>query len=96
MNEFPTTLLLTMVALVVVMVTAWLVLRGIASMGKLKNLNGRMKVTESVAVGPKERIVLLEFEGQSLLVGVSPGGMVQIDPKLGVASPASSFGDTNG
>jgi len=86
MNEFPTTLLLSMVALVIVMVAAWLILRGIASMGKLKNLNGRIKVTESVAVGPKERIVLLEFEGKSLLVGVSAGGLVQIDPKLAVTS----------
>ncbi len=92
MNGFPTTLLLTMIALVVVMVAAWLILRAIASMGKLKNLNGRIKVTESVAVGPKERIVLVDFEGQSLLIGVSAGGLIQIDPKLTVA-PSSQLND---
>lgn len=85
MNGFPTTLLLTMIALVAVMVAAWLILRGIASMGKLKNINGRIKVSESVAVGPKERIVLVDFEGQSLLIGVSAGGLMQIDPKLAVS-----------
>jgi len=84
MNGFPTTLLLTMVALVIVMVAAWLILRAIASMGKLKNINGRIKISESVAVGPKERIVLLDFEGQSLLIGVSAGGLMQIDPNLTV------------
>jgi len=88
MDGFPTTLLLTMIALVAVMVAAWIILRGIASMGKLKNINGRIKVTESVAVGPKERIVLLDYEGQSLLIGVSAGGLMQIDPKLAVASSA--------
>jgi len=88
MNGFPTALLLTMVALVIVMVAAWLILRAIASMGKLKNINGRIKITESVAVGPKERIVLVDFEGQSLLIGVSPGGLMQIDPELNAKSSA--------
>lgn len=88
MNGFPTTLLLTLFALAIVIAAAWLILRAIASMGKLKNLNGRIKIAESVAVGPKERIVLVDFEGQSLLIGVSAGGLIQIDPKLSVASPA--------
>jgi len=83
-----------MIALVVVLVAAWIILRGIASMGKFKNVNGRIKVTESVVVGPKERVVLLDYEGQSLLIGVSAGGLMQIDPKLAVASPAQHIEST--
>ncbi len=35
----------------------------------------RIRCVESFAIGSRERIVLLEADGQRLLVGTSPGGM---------------------
>lgn len=79
MDNFPTTLLLTIFALAIVLVVAWLIIRGLASMGMAQNRNGRLKIIESVPVGSRERIVVLEFNSREYLVGVTANGMVQLD-----------------
>ena len=81
MTDFPTTLLLTIIALVVVLVAAWLVLRGLASMGVAKNRQGRLKVIENVPVGTREGIIVVQFDSKEYLIGVSAGGFVQLDPE---------------
>lgn len=78
MNNFPTTLILTIIALAVVLVVAWLLLRGLKSMGVAQNRNGRIKIIESVPLGSRERIVLVRLDAKEYLIGVSAGGLVQI------------------
>ena len=82
MNNFPTTLILTILALAIVLVVAWLLLRGIKSMGVAQNRNGRLKIIESVPVGSRERIVLVTLDTKEYLIGVSAGGMVPIHTPL--------------
>jgi len=79
LNNFPTTLLLTIFALAIVLVVAWLILRGLASMGVAQNKNGRLKVVENVPVGTRERIVVLQFKSKEYLIGVTANGMIQLD-----------------
>jgi len=77
-NGFPTTLILTMLALATVLVVAWVILRGLAKMGVASNRNGRVKVVESVPLGSRERVVLIEVDSKEYLIGVSSGGVSQI------------------
>ena len=72
--SFPTTLLVTAVALAFVLALAWLAIRllartGAGSLGR----GGRLKVMQSVPVGTRERVVLVEFDGEELLLGVTAG-----------------------
>lgn len=79
MNNSVTTLVLTIVALAVVLVIAWLILRALAAMGLAKNNSGRLRIVESVPVGTRERLVLVELDSREYLIGVSTGGLVQIN-----------------
>ena len=89
MNNFPTTLLLTIFALAIVLVVAWLILRGLASMGVAQNKNGRLKVVENVPVGTRERIVVLQFKSKEYLIGVTANGMIQLDSDKATAAPSN-------
>jgi len=79
LDNFPTTLLLTMFALAIVLVVAWLILRGLASMGIAKNRDGRLKIVENIPVGTRERIVVLQFNSREYLIGVTANSIVQLD-----------------
>lgn len=72
--SFPVTLLVTMVALALVLVIAWFAIRLLArgTTGGLAR-GGRVKVVQSVPVGARERVVLVEFDGRELLLGVTAG-----------------------
>ena len=55
-----------------ILVCAWLLQR----MGSLQaGGSGLLKVRASLGVGLKERVVLVEAAGETLLLGVSPGGV---------------------
>ena len=72
--SFPMTLLVTIVALAFVLVLAWFAIRLLArgaSGGLVRT--GRVRVLQSVPVGARERVVLVEFDGRELLLGVTAG-----------------------
>jgi len=82
MNEdtasgFPVTLLITLFALAFVLVLAWLALKLLAKSGAVAigGKGGRLRVLQSVPVGARERVVLLEVDGEELLLGVAAGGV---------------------
>ncbi|MEO7072463.1 MAG: flagellar biosynthetic protein FliO [Rhodanobacter sp.] len=53
----------------------------------------RIRCVESFAIGTRERIVLLEADGQRLLVGTGPGGMRTLHVYAageGVSSPVAA------
>ena len=78
---FPVTLLITLLALVFVLVLAWLAIKLLARSGAvaMTGRNGRLRLVQSVPVGARERIVLLEVDGEEWVVGVSAGSVTRLD-----------------
>lgn len=66
-------LLQALVALVAVSVLAWVVLRGLSRGGLLRAHSGRVKVLERTPLDPRHALVLVEVDGQTLLLGVGEG-----------------------
>ncbi len=58
------------VLLLVILALPWL-MRRLSGLGP--NLDGRMRVLTALAVGPRERIVLVQVGNEQLLLGVAPG-----------------------
>jgi len=58
-------------------------------MGMAHNRTGRLKVIESVPVGSRERIVVLQFNSREYLVGVTANSMVQLDAAKTTAAQSS-------
>jgi len=81
MNNFPTTLVLTVLALVLVLVLAWLAIRLLAHLGKGTLNNGRIKLTHTLPLGARERLILVECDDVSYLLGVTANGISVIDQK---------------
>ena len=80
---FPLTLLITIVALVVVLAVAWFALRILASMYRSKpSGNKPVKILHTTAIGSRERLVLVQYRGRDILLGVSTGGISVIDNGL--------------
>ncbi len=71
MNTFPTQLIATIAALVIVLVIAWLCIKLLAQVTKKSRAGYRIKVIESVPVGTRERLVLASIDGEELLLGVT-------------------------
>ena len=81
MNSFPTTLLFTLIALVLVLILAWFAIRMLAKLGGARLGNGRIKVTHTLPLSAREKIVLVEFDKTAYLLGVTAGGISLIDQK---------------
>jgi len=77
------------VVVLVILAVGWMLRRGIQAQGGLKQ---HVKVISSTAVGPRERVVVLEIAGQWTIVGVAPGHVGFIDklPIPETAAPAPS------
>jgi len=84
-GAFPVTLLITLFALAFVLVLAWLALKLLARSGAvaLGGRSGRLKVLQSVPVGARERVVLMEVDGEELLLGVADGGVRVLERRPG-------------
>jgi len=74
--QFPLSIVITIVALIVVLIVAWLALRMLASINRVNpNSTKAVKVLQSTAVGTRERLVLVQYCGRDLLLGVTAGGI---------------------
>lgn len=91
MNSFPVSLLFTLLALVLVLVLAWFAIRMLAQISGGKLRNGRVKVTHTVPLSARERLVLVEFDDQEYFLGVTANGISVIEkkPAAVVVSPDS-------
>ncbi len=85
MNNFPTTLLFTFIALALVLVLAWIILRGLSRLNITKSRSGRIEVLDSVPLGSRERLVLVRCDEQEYLLGVTANHVNRID----TATPSS-------
>lgn len=81
MNTFPTTLLFTMAALVLVLVLAWFAIRLLSRLNSGKLGNNRIRLTHTLPMGAREKIVLVECDDKSYLLGVTANGISVIDQK---------------
>lgn len=88
MNTFPITLLFTLLALVFVLVLAWFAIRLLSKMGGGKLGNGRIKLTHTLPLGAREKIVLVECDNKAYLLGVTANGISLIDQKPVEIQPA--------
>lgn len=66
-------LLQAILALLAVCVLAWVVLRGLARGGLLRGSGGRVRVLERTPLDPKHALVVVEVDGETLLLGVGEG-----------------------
>lgn len=80
--EFPLMLLFTIVALIVVLVLAWLSIRFLASINQTSTKTSkRIKVVHTTAIGSRERLVVIEYRDREILLGVTSGGISVVDNK---------------
>lgn len=64
-----------LVVIAVVLVLAWVAQR----LGAVRNGMGRsIRVREVLSVGARDRLLLLDCEGERLLIGASPAGLVRL------------------
>jgi flagellar protein FliO/FliZ len=73
--------LTTLMALVFVLGLAWLLLRLLKKwQGGTHKLGAQQaQVIETLVVGPKEKLVVVQIQGKKILIGVSPAGINLID-----------------
>jgi len=58
---------------------AWAVRRFSLFQGLQRDGNSAINLHAQLSVGPKERVVLIEVEGQKMLIGVAPGHITRLD-----------------
>ena len=84
---FPVSLALTVIALIAVLAIAWMSLKLLAGLGKGSLKHSRMKIVQSLPVGSRERIIIVDVDGQEYVLGVTAQGITRLD------SPKSHIGD---
>jgi flagellar biosynthetic protein FliO len=78
----------TLLALVSVLVLAWFIIRLLARIGIGKtSSNSRLRIRQSVPIGARERLVLLEFDGNEYLLGVTAGSISVLERNIVAVSP---------
>lgn len=89
--EFPLMLLFTILALIVVLVTAWFAIRFLANINRVNKggASKSIKVVHTTAIGSRERLVIIEYRGREILLGVSAGGICVIDSEPTEPKPES-------
>ena len=79
MSEFPTTLLLTTVALVLVLVIAWVTLKFLSRFNRQSNNNKMISIQASMPIGNRERLLVVHYRDKEYFLAASPAGVSVID-----------------
>lgn len=74
--------------LALLMLTLWLLRKYAKPGGGLGS--GRLRIVESLSLGPRQRVVLIKVDEHEVLIGVSPAGLVRLD---GQAWPAAAISE---
>jgi len=89
--QFPLLLVFTILALVAVLVIAWFAIRFLANLNKINAGATRpIKILHTMAVGSRERLVLINYQGRDILLGVTAGGISVIEKTPPQHKPESS------
>ncbi len=78
-NNFIGELLFVGLALIVVSILAWLVLRAMKSMYSGKFRAGKVEIISSVPIGTRERILIIRHRSHEYVLGVTAGGISLLD-----------------
>lgn len=94
-NGFLRELLLTAAALAAVLALAWVLLRALrgrlrASAGPGTAADEPPRFVRAVPVGPRERVVVMDYRGERFLLGVTAGGIQVLDRHAAIGSTPSS------
>ncbi|MBX2884909.1 MAG: flagellar biosynthetic protein FliO [Granulosicoccus sp.] len=89
MTTFPTSLFVTVLALVFVLVLAWFAIRLLAKFGGARMGSGRIKVTHTYPLSARERLVLVQCDEQEYFLGVTAHSISVIDQKAVQAEPVT-------
>lgn len=81
MNSFPTTLLFTLLALILVLVLAWFAIRMLSQLSGGKLRGGRIKLAHTLPLGAREKIILVECDDKAYLLGVTAHSISLIDER---------------
>lgn len=73
------TLFANVLALVAVLALAYFVIKGGAKLNGIKHRTGTIKLIESTAVGGRERVVVVSYNNQRYLLGVTNQNVSIID-----------------
>lgn len=86
----PLRLFLSLAAVIGLILVLAFVLRRLPGMGATRS--GDLRVVGSIAVGSRERVVLVEADGNRMLIGVAPGRVqaLYVLAAEGAMNPASS------
>ena len=79
MNNFPVTFLFTLVALVLLLVMAWLILKWLARLSVNKNGGEHLAVSSVLQLGSREKIVAVKYRNCELLLGVTGSSISLLD-----------------
>lgn len=91
--EFPLMVLFTILALIVVLVVAWFAIRFLANINQLKSGAPKpIKIVHTTAVGNRERLVIIDYRGREILLGVTAGGISVIDSES-IQHESDSYND---
>ncbi|PID63624.1 MAG: hypothetical protein CSB44_01290 [Gammaproteobacteria bacterium] len=75
MSEFSVSALFALFALLAVLALAWLVLRALSMLRRTQGDNKLLKHKATLVLGQHERLVVVEYEGDDLLLGVTANGV---------------------
>jgi flagellar biogenesis protein FliO len=79
MDNYLLELLFMLMALILVVVMAWFLLKGIKLFHTEHGDGNKMKLSLSLPVGTRERIIVLTYRESEYLVGITAGGMRLLD-----------------
>ncbi len=88
-DSLPISILFTVLALIFVLILAWLAIKLLAQTSKGQFKNGRIELLESRGIGTRERLVLIRYNQRDILLGVTGNGIsvVENSPANTAAQP---------
>lgn len=85
-------LLQALLALLAVSALAWVVLRGLSRGGLLRGSGSRVRVLERTPLSAKHALVLVQVDGETLLLGVGEGSAPALIQKLAGGGEVPALG----
>lgn len=79
MSELPTTLLLTIVALALVLLIAWVTLKFLSKFHRQTNSNKMISIQASMPIGNREKLMVVRCRDKEYFLATSPSGVSVID-----------------
>ncbi len=79
MDNYLQEMLFVILALIFVVVMAWLLLKGLKGFHNQHGNGTRIKLLLTLPVGARERLVVVNYRGHEYLLGITPGGVNLVD-----------------